>query len=164
VVSGVFESPWNESRNSSVRYKFLANWTLAPRIEIGSGRPYRLLTRIDQTLINSSSTARPSVVPLGTPGSVAAPDGRVALAVPELGSTGNLGRNVYRSDGYRAIDFRLSRRLRLADRARLNLMVDVFNCFNHVNISEVDNTFTHAGRPVAGFNPRQIQFGVQMFF
>ena len=59
VVTGILEAP--ASRPSSSFWRILcADWTLAPRIEVGSGRPFRLLTRTDRTLVNSSSTARPT--------------------------------------------------------------------------------------------------------
>jgi len=163
VLTGVFESPWNKL-TSPVARNLLADWTFAPRLEVGSGRPYRLLTRTDRSLINSSSTARPSVVPLGTPGSFVSPDGQVGLALPELGSVGNLGRNVYTSPGYQALDFRLTRHFQLAESFKLNFIVDVFNAFNRVNINKVDSAYNLSGRPVSALNARQIQFGLKMLF
>ncbi len=104
VVSGVFDSPWKSSA-------VLKNWTFSPTVEVSSGRPYNLLTLNDSTLINSGSTARPSVVPIGTAGSFASPDGKVGLIQPPLGSVGNLGRNVYRTSNFASVDFRLTRRI-----------------------------------------------------
>ena len=77
VISGVAEAP--SSRSGDIWRRIYSDWTLAPRIERSSGRPFRLLTR--------------SVVPLGTPGSYASPDAQVGLAIPPLGSVGSLGRN-----------------------------------------------------------------------
>jgi len=163
VLTGVFDSPWNGLKPVAAR-KLLSNWTFAPRLEIGSGRPYRLLTRTDRTLVNSSSTARPSVVPLGTAGSFLSPDGKVGLALPELGHVGNLGRNVYRSESFQSLDFRVSRHVQLVKNVRLNCIVDVFNAFNRVNIHRVDNSYAHSGRSVSAFNPRQIQAGLKILF
>ena len=144
--------------------RIFSDWTFAPRIESSSGRPFRLLTRTDRTLVNSSSTARPSVVPLGTTGSYASPDGQVGLAIPSLGSVGNLGRNVYTTPGYHAVDLRVTRRVRMGEKATLNFIADVFNLFNRVNIQKVDTAFTQSGRPISAFNARQIQFGVKILF
>ena len=157
VISGVFESPWKSSAA-------LKDWTFSPTIEASSGRPYNLLTLNDSTLINSGSTARPSVVPIGTPGSFVSPDGKVGLVQPPLGSVGNLGRNVYRTSSFSSVDFRLTRRLVLAERWRLDLSLDVFNLFNRVNIREADNSFTQAGRPVGAFDPRQLQYSAKIVF
>ncbi|MCI0424000.1 MAG: TonB-dependent receptor [Acidobacteria bacterium] len=157
VVSGVFDSPWKSS-------PILGNWTFSPTIEASSGRPYNLLTLNDSTLINSGSTARPSVVPVGTPGSFASPDGKVGLIQPPLGSVGDLGRNVYRTSNFASVDFRLTRRIVFGDKRRLEFSLDVFNLFNRVNIREADNSFTQAGRPVGAFDPRQLQYSAKVVF
>ena len=62
------------------------------------------------------------------------------------------------------MDLRLTRRVQIGERIRLNLTADVFNLFNRVNIEKVDTAFTQSGRPVSSFNPRQIQFGVRISF
>ncbi len=157
VVSGVFDSPWKSN-------PFLGNWTFSPTFEVAAGRPYNLLTLNDSTLINSGSTARPSVVPFGTAGSFASPDGKVGLAQPPLGFVGNLGRNVYRTSNFSTVDFRLTRRLPLGEKRRIEFSLDVFNLFNRVNIREADNSFTQAGRPVGAFDPRQLQYSVKVVF
>jgi outer membrane receptor protein involved in Fe transport len=157
VVSGVFDSPWKSS-------VVLRDWTFSPTVETSSGRPYNLLTLNDSTLINSGSTARPSVVPTGTPGSFASPDGKVGLIQPPLGSVGNLGRNVYRTSNFSSVDFRLTRRIVLGEKRRLEFSLDVFNLFNRVNIREADNSFTQAGRPVGAFDPRQLQYSAKVVF
>ncbi|MEW5974422.1 MAG: TonB-dependent receptor [Acidobacteriota bacterium] len=162
VFSGVFDSPWIQG--SGVWLALMRDWTLAPTIEISSGRPYNLLTQVDYSLINSSSTARPNVVAAGAPGSFPSPDGRVGLAAPPLGGVGNLGRNVYRIPNFASVDFRLTRHIRLDERRKLDLSMEAFNLFNRVNIREADNSFTQAGRPVGAFDPRQIQFSAKIYF
>ena len=157
VVSGVFDSPWKSSA-------VLKDWTFSPTIEASSGRPYNLLTLNDSTLINSGSTARPSVVPIGTLGSFDSPDGKVGLIQPALGSVGTLGRNVYRTSNFSSVDFRLTRRIVLREKRRLEFSLDVFNLFNRVNIREADNSFTQAGRPVGAFDPRQLQYSAKLVF
>ena len=162
VISGVAEVP--SSRSGDKWRRIFSDWTLAPRIERSSGRPFRLLTRTDRTLVNSSSTARPSVVPLGKPGSYASPDAQVGLAIPPLGSGGSLGRNIYTTPGYQAVDLRLTRRVKIGEKVRLNFIADVFNLFNRVNVQKVDTAFTQSGRPISAFNARQMQFGVKILF
>jgi hypothetical protein len=140
------------------------NWTLSPRIEIASGRPYNLFTGNDRTFINSGETARPDLVPLGTPGSYPSPDERVGLALPPVGSIGNLGRNVYRTSGFSSVDFRLTRKIPIRNRLSLNINMDVFNLFNRVNIKKADTAFTKSGNPVSAFNPRRLQFALRINF
>ena len=163
MVSGIFDSPWKSARGNFTQ-ALLADWTLAPTIEVSSGRPYNLLTLNDSTLINNSSTARPNVVPVSTPGSFPSPDGKVGLIQPPLGSVGSLGRNVYRTGSFATVDLRLTRHLSFGEHWRLGWSMDVFNLFNRVNIREADNSFTQAGRPVGAFDPRQIQFSAKIVF
>jgi hypothetical protein len=163
VISGIFDSPWNSSGEGFTK-TVLAGWTLAPTFEASSGRPYNLLTFNDSTLINNGATARPNVVPLGTPVSFTSPDNKVGLAQPPLGLIGNLGRNVYRTESFTSTNVRLTRHFSIGELRRLDLSVDVFNVFNRVNISKVDNSFTQGGRPVAAFDPRQIQFSAKLVF
>jgi hypothetical protein len=59
VINAVLESPWTANRDSAFESVF-GNWTLSPRIEIASGRPYNLFTGNDRTLVNSGDTARPN--------------------------------------------------------------------------------------------------------
>jgi len=150
---------------ASAHFKaILENWVLSPRIEVASGRPYNLLTGSDRTLINSGETARPNVVPLGTSGSYPSPDGEVGLALPPVGSIGNLGRNVYRTGAFSSVDFRLTRKIPVKNGVVLNISTDVFNLFNRVNVRKADTAFTQSGRAVSAFNPRQIQFGLRLMF
>ncbi len=163
VVSGIFDSPSRFSPVRAIR-ALVRDWTVAPVVEVSSGRPYNLLTFHDSTLVNSSETARPSMVPLGTTGSFASPDGTVGLAQPPLGSVGNLGRNVYTTPHFASLDLRLTRHISIGENRAIDLSMDAFNLFNRVNVREVDNSFTQQGRPVAAFAPRQIQFSVKLFF
>jgi hypothetical protein len=163
VINAVFESPWTARRDSAFESVF-ANWTFSPRIEIASGRPHNLFTGNDRTFVNSGETARPNVVPLGTPGSFPSPDERFGLALPPLGSIGNLGRNVYRTNGFSSVDFRLTRKIPFRSRVSLNASMDVFNLFNRVNIKTADTAFTKSGNPVSAFNPRQVQFALRINF
>lgn len=104
------------------------------------------------------------MVPIGTPGSFESPDGRVGLALPQLGAVGNLGRNVYRTTSYQALDFRLTRHFQFAENLKIDFIADVFNAFNRVNIYRVDSAYHLSGRPVSASNARQIQFGLKVLF
>jgi hypothetical protein len=154
---------WTAKRDSAFESVF-GNWIVSPRIEFASGRPYNLFAGNDRTFINSGETARPNVVPLGTAGSFPAPDERFGLALPPVGSIGNLGRNVYRTGGFSSVDFRLTRKIPFRSRVSLNVSMDVFNLFNRVNIKNADTAFTRSGDPVSAFNPRQLQFALRINF
>jgi hypothetical protein len=85
------------------------------------------------------------------------------VSIAPLGSIGNLGRNVYRTDSFSSVDFRLTRKIPLSG-VVLNISTDVFNLFNRVNMRKADTAFTQSGRPVSAFNARQIQFGLRLTF
>ncbi len=157
VLSGIWQSP----RSS---HALLRDWMLAPILEIASGRPYNLLTFNDRTWINSSEIARPSVVAAGSPDSFISPDGKVGLALPIFGMTGNLGRNVYRTRSYASLDLRLMRHLRLREGRGIDFSLDGFNLFNHLNVKEVSNSYAQSVRPVTAFPARQIQFAVKLIY
>jgi Carboxypeptidase regulatory-like domain/TonB dependent receptor-like, beta-barrel len=191
VTSAIFESPYKTSDSGWWR-KFLANFTWSPIFELSSGRPYTVLTGTDVNLDFSSTTDRPSVVPVGTPGSVrspfvpnvafvpatvcdagipvsaTAPNGQVVPVRPD-GCTGNLGRNAFVRPGYADLDMQLSRRFFFTERANLEVIADAFNVFNRFNVGDVnplcDPTNASAclpGQPSAALDPRQFQFALKV--
>ncbi|MGI8494418.1 MAG: TonB-dependent receptor domain-containing protein, partial [Pyrinomonadaceae bacterium] len=99
VFSGVLASPvsW---RGGSGLQKFFSDFTIAPIIEISSGRPFNIITNFDSNNDQSSSTDRPRVLSDGT---LCAPSadancGTIFENDQTLGgaltfATGSLGRN-----------------------------------------------------------------------
>jgi hypothetical protein len=162
VISGLYDLP-GAAANGFAGAIF-GNWQAAPIIELSSGRPYNIITNFDRTGVNNDSDARPSVVPLGTPGSFPSPDGKVGLALPPQWQIGTLGRNVYTTPAFYNTDLRMTRHFPLSEHVGMDFMTDMFNLFNHVNVREVDTAFNDAGRAVAAFNPRQFQFGLRLTY
>jgi hypothetical protein len=66
VFSGVLGSPQNWRSSDSLFKKFLADFTIAPIIELSSGRPFNIITNFDANNDQSSQTDRPSVNADGT--------------------------------------------------------------------------------------------------
>jgi hypothetical protein len=96
---------------------------------------------------------------------------------PNSDRPGLLERNAYEGPGYATIDLRVSRELRITDRKRLALMLDVFNLFDRVNVKDINTVWgsiDYPGTPPAAalgfgtprdvFNPRQVQFGAKLKF
>jgi len=183
VTSGVFNSPYSW-KDSGFLHKFLADSTVAPIVELSSGRPYNVLTGTDFNMDFSPFTDRPSVVPTGTAGAISSTfipgvafalptvcsTASVAGVVPPLGCTGNLGRNAFVRPKYFSWDMRLSRKIALGDRANLELIADMFNLFNRNNTSDVNVLCDPlagscpAGQPTAAFDARQFQFAAKINF
>jgi hypothetical protein len=158
VLSGVFQSPYRRSDSGFWR-KLLADFTLAPILELSSGRPFTIYLGQDNNFDTSPFNDRPNLVgpptrerPFGT------------FAVPPEGQIGNLGRNTGMRPGFASLDLRLTRSFFLTERWRLDAIFEVFNTFNRVNVSDVSNNFLTAGQPTAAFDPRQIQLALKITF
>jgi hypothetical protein len=181
VFSGVLASP-TRWRNGSGWQKFLADFTVAPIIELSSGRPFNIITNVDSNNDQSTQTDRPRQLADGT---LCAPgpdpgcgsifetdlDGNIVFA------TGNLGRNMGLTRGYASVDLRLARSIRFGERMRLELIGEVFNLFNRFNEASASPNYRDVnalgqragnGRyysiATAAYDPRQFQFGAKFHF
>ena len=165
VFSAIVTSPgeWRTS-DSSLR-RILSDFTVAPILEVGTGRPFNIITGVDTNGDQQSSNDRPSVASDGT------------LVLPRFFTNGNLGRNMGITHKFASLDLRLMRSIRLGERARLDLIAEGFNMFNRFNeasatplFSEVNAFDQRAGngryysRPTASYDPRQFQFGLKLNF
>lgn len=176
VFSGLISSPDGWRRSDSGWKRFMADFTLAPIIEISSGRPFNIITNTDTNNDQSSQTDRPSVA---ADGSLCVPGrpGCTPLITDGRFSIGNLGRNRGITHGYASFDLRLSRAFRWGERFRLDIIAEGFNLFNRFNegsaspfIEDVNGFGQTAGggkyysRPTAAFDSRQFQFGAKFGF
>jgi hypothetical protein len=82
-----------------------------------------------------------------------------------------LGRNTGHGFDFASLDLRVSRRIALTERVRVELLAEGFNVLNRANLSIPNNTFgTGAaplpsfGLPTAALDPRQLQFGLRLSF
>jgi hypothetical protein len=88
---------------------------------------------------------------------------------PPAGCDGSLGRNAFVSPGFFQWDLRVSKRVPLGERVKLDLIADSFNLFNRTNIAAVNQlcdpsvgpTCT-AGQPTSSYDARQFQFALKM--
>lgn len=176
VFSGMWMSPtaW---RTGDGWHRFLSDWTVAPIIEISSGRPFNIITNVDANNDQSSQTDRPSVNADGTlcvPGSAGC---ITPLITNGVFSSGNLGRNAGITHGFFSMDLRLSRAIRFGERLRLDLIAEGFNLFNRFNEGSVAPSFLavnafgqrrsdgkYYSRPTAAYDSRQFQFGAKFSF
>ncbi|MFZ0064410.1 MAG: TonB-dependent receptor [Pyrinomonadaceae bacterium] len=166
VFSGALTSPASWRGSSSAAHRFLADFTVAPILEISSGRPFNILTGVDSNGDLQGSTDRPAVAADGT------------LFIPTTAfTTGSLGRNMGITHSYASLDLRVMRAIRLGERVRLDLIAEGFNLFNRFNeaaasplFSDVNAFGERAGNgryysnPTASYDPRQFQFGLKLNF
>ncbi|HEY1483389.1 MAG TPA: TonB-dependent receptor [Candidatus Acidoferrum sp.] len=182
VTSGVLQSSPHTSGMGFFQ-SFMSNFTLAPLVEVSSGRPYNVITGEDTRLDLSASEIRPSIG--GPTTSPFIPGYTFSLATtcqtnsgapftvagitPPLGCIGNLGRNKFVMPMFFQFDLRVSKGINLGERFRLDLIADIFNLFNHTNISAVNQlcdpsagTTCFAGQPSAAYDARQTQFALRL--
>jgi hypothetical protein len=174
VFNGVYQS--GKLSGGSFASKFFSNWTLAPLIEFGSGRPFNILTGNGDNLQLSSLTGRPNTfvnpacTALGnTPvNSKFSPTG-VFQEPCILGFNGtlasldgNLGRNAGVSPWTVFNDMRVAKRIFFGERFNMDLIADTFNIANVYNVAAVSPLFTNAGQATAAYDPRQFQFALKL--
>lgn len=183
VLSAVLESPFDRSADGW-HNKFLADFTVAPIIELSSGRPFTVLTGSDFNLNFGSNTDRPSVADSGGVTSPFLPsensftiptvcDEIVTLGTssisPPFGCSGNLGRNTFVRPNFASVDLRVSRKFYVSERWNVEFIADSFNLFNRFNVADVsplcnplDPSTCRAGEPTASLDPRQFQFALKL--
>ena len=173
VFSGVISSP-DQWRSNSGWQRFLADFSIAPIVEISSGRPFNILAVGDANGDFQSTNERPTVLPDGTLCQTGVDPGCLFGVFP---ANGNLGRNMGITHSYFSVDARVTRRIRFGERVSLDLIGEVFNLFNRFNEAaanpfyQVVNAFgerksngRYYSQPTAAFDPRQFQFGFKLNF
>jgi hypothetical protein len=185
VNSAVFQSANAKSGDGFFKH-LIADFTVAPLVELSSGRPYDIITGEDTRLDLGASQARPSIG--GTSGTTSPyipgvvfsvaneclTNSGASFSVPPFttggaGCDGNLGRNHFTMPGFFTWDMRLSRRIPLGERFKMDVIADAFNLFNRLNVAAVNqlcdpsagSTCT-AGQPTASYDARQFQFALKL--
>jgi len=172
VLSGVVGSPdgW---RNGSGFQRFFSDFTLAPIIEIASGRPFNIIAPGDANGDFQSSNERPTVREDGTLCQTTVDANCFQGVFPR---NGNLGRNRGITHGFFSVDMRIARKVRFGERISLDLIGEVFNLFNRFNEAGANpfystvnafgerNGSKYYSQPTSAFDPRQFQFGFKLNF
>jgi hypothetical protein len=178
VFSGVYQS--GNVGSEGVVHHLFSDWTVAPLVELSSGRPFNILVGADQNFDFAPNTDRPMTATVGQT------DACGNTAVPSRFSptgafkptcfidanpldgvfNGTLSGNVRRNSATRPYtvftDFRVGRTFRLSERLTLDGTVDMFNIINRFNVADVNPLFTQAGTPTSAYDPRQFQFGLKL--
>jgi hypothetical protein len=155
----------------------LGDWQLNTIASFLGGVPLDLTTG-QNTAGLAGGTQRPNVVP-GQPLYLQGSDPRFylnpkAFSLPGPGQFGDLGRGVLRAPGIRNIDFSVNKNWRVRERYGVQFRAEMFNAFNHVNLTSVDtglsfdtsgvSTNSNFGHLGADRGPREIQFGLKFTF
>jgi Carboxypeptidase regulatory-like domain len=182
VTSAIFQSPQGKGGDGFAR-RFLGGFTVAPIIEVASGRPFNVITGTDTRLDLGASQARPSIgggttspfvpgVTFGVAATCLANNGS-SFAIPGVsppaGCDGNLGRNRFTTPGFFQVDLRVSKSIPIGERLRFDLIADGFNMLNRLNVLSVNQLCDPtagatclAGQPTASYDARQFQFALKL--
>jgi hypothetical protein len=90
-----------------------------------------------------------------------------AFAPNALGTFGNSGRNMIRGPGLQQVDLGLHKTFPLTGAAKLQVRVEAFNAFNHVNFAQPNTSqnSSNFGRILAtATDPRIMQFALRVWF
>ncbi|HKU21722.1 MAG TPA: TonB-dependent receptor [Terriglobales bacterium] len=170
VFSGVYQT--GKLSGSGFWSKLGSDWTFAPIIEAGAGRPFNIITGSDRNFDFGTTTDRPLAVGSGTPQNLCG-DQTVASSYSPTGFLqpacflngtviGNLGRNAGVRPSTLFTDMRVARHIAFGERVGLDAMVDAFNFINKFNVADVNPLWTNAGQATAAFDPRQIQLALKL--
>jgi hypothetical protein len=146
----------------------LGNWQVNWMLLARSGQPYTLTVGGDPANIGVSGYARPNLVGDPEPSDPTAARwfDVAAFAIP-VNEFGNSDRNILRAPGFWNVDVGLQRNVPIGSGRELQLRVEVFNVFNHINLGNPD---VRIDQPTAGritsmtAIPRQIQFGFRFTY
>jgi len=180
VLSGVYNSGQVGARGG-VKSAILSYLTVAPIIELASGRPFNVLTGSDTNFDFDPLTDRPNAVaPNSAPttcgtspvASKYSPTGAfnlpcyidVPAGAPASAYNGNLGRNVGTKPFVVFTDLRIAKSFSFGEKVSLQVMADGFNLINKNNTLDVNLLYTQAGTETAASDPRQFQFGARLSF
>jgi hypothetical protein len=181
VLSGVYTS--GQVHGAGFLPGVFSGFTVAPIIEIASGRPFNVLTGTDTNFDFDPLTDRPNAV---APGSATtscgnapvlskySPTGAFNLpcyidAPANAGPSssyfnGTLGRNTGIKPFVVFTDLRLARAFNFGNKLALQVTADAFNLINKNNTLDVNLLYTSAGQETAASDPRQFQFGARVSF
>ena len=183
VFSGVYQTGKVGNGPSDWRSwtrTLLSDWTFAPLIEFGSGRPYNIITGNGDNLqlAASSLTGRPNTYINPACGNYVSskfsPTGvlqepciesftqKAGGVVPTLLQLdGTLGRNAGVTPWTVFNDLRVARKIPLGERMSLDASVDIFNIANRYNVAAVNPVFIDPGQatvsPVSTSLPQLIK-------
>ncbi|HEU5401410.1 MAG TPA: TonB-dependent receptor [Terriglobales bacterium] len=168
VFSGVVQSG---HRGGGFAGALMNDWTVAPIIEVGSGRPFNIITGVDNNFDFGTLTDRPSIAQANETNSCGftaapskySPTGYLIAPCWQDGVfTGNLPRNSGIRPATVFTDMRVSKRISLTERVKLDAIMDGFNLINRFNVADVNPLWDQAGKATAAFDPRQFQFALRL--
>jgi outer membrane receptor protein involved in Fe transport len=149
----------------------LGNWQLNWMVLARSGQPFTPSVGGDPANLGHTGYARANLV--GDPWEGESTTARyfnpAAFAIP-VNSFGNVERNSLRGPGFWNVDVGLQKNIRVRGNSELQVRVEAFNVFNHINWRlenagvAIDNPATVGRITAMNGRPRQVQFGFRLIY
>jgi hypothetical protein len=171
----VYDLPFGKGKSFSTGKPILdyivGNWQLNGITVLRSGQPYSVTLTGDSANIGDSKTyLRPNLVGNTTPANLTATDWilKSGFSAPAPFTFGNLGRNTFRSDWGKNVDFSLFRQFPIKEKLTLEFRAEAFNVFNVTTFGLPNSNFSDANfgkvTSVAGQQPRELQLSAKLRF
>ena len=174
--SFVWEMPFGRGRRfgdnwGRVADAVLGGWQASGILTLRSGLVYNVVNGAD-----TGNTGNPLAARLQRPNIVGDPElaspsreawiNTSAFALPALGSLGSMTRNSLRGPALQQFDFSVNKAFRFAEKAGVQLRVDLFNIFNHTNLGNPIENIRAAtfGEILSANTARDVQLGVRFYW
>lgn len=186
IVYGLYELPFGRNKPFLSHANGLVNqivngWQLSPVLNYSSGLPFSL----SYGSCNASIPGGPPCLVNGNPGAfqphiTGYPGGNLSyfdrqtlgttFTATALGKIGNIGRNSVFGPHFFNTDLSLQKNFPIKEMATIQLRIDAFNAFNHINFGTPSGNIESPGAITSGpgvdgtANPRQLQFSARVQF
>jgi hypothetical protein len=172
ALSWVYDVPKVPTSSAVVRH-VLHGWQWSGIGQYQTGAPFNVKSGRDNSLTGLGND-RPKMTGV-SPAPPSGADKRVsfspaAFAVNDVGTFGDLGRNVFYGPKLYGFDMGFFKNIRITEQVGAQFRAEMFNIFNQVNFSNPNTTVTGGGfgtitSTLAGSgDPRIIQFGLKLSF
>jgi hypothetical protein len=143
---GIYSGPYAQSVATCGTY--------GPTLAGGGGCDANTSKALWQQCLNADNTANPNSTLVADGCFVS---GRSVITPPNLGTYGNMGRNIFRDSGFKNVDFSVFKIFTFKERYSAEFRAEVFNLFNHPIIS---NPYGAANGGLTGNDPSSgVTFG-----
>ncbi len=176
VTSYIYELPFGRGRRFGSRVggplnQVIGGWQISGILTLSTGN-WLTITDGNSNFANSTGGQRPDLVPGQDPNGKPCVPGQFfntcAFTDPPLGSFGNLGRNTVLGPNLKVWDASLLKHFPLSERTTLEFRAEFFNMPNRTNFypngGGLDLSASDYGYLTSARDPRQIQFGLKLYF
>ena len=166
-ASYIWEIPWMKTHESFFVRHVLGGWQFSGITSIQSGLPLSRILASTTSNFRRGNRANQVSNPFENIPAGLFLFNPAAFVDPPLGTYGNTGRGFIRGPGRHQWDLSLSKNwFYHGETGRVQFRADMFNAFNHTQFSDQSQTVGSStfGRYISTRRPREIQFGLKVYF